>query len=178
MSEHHGMLVVVGGLPGTGKSTLAAAIGETIGAPVFVKDVIEASLWRSGIGADQGSWQVAEDLLTTLAGAQLERRSRAVVDTVARVEESRVTWRRLADATGSSFALIECVCSDDAVHRSRLDGRVRGIPGWYEVAWSDVEVAKQRWIPWADDRLVLDAVDPPELNLQRALEYLAVAPEG
>lgn len=92
------MLVVVGGLPGAGKSTLATAIGDALGAPVFVKDVIEASLWRSGIGAEQGSWQVAEDLLTTLTGEQLARGASAVLDSVARVETSRAIWRELAAA--------------------------------------------------------------------------------
>jgi predicted kinase len=169
------MLVVVGGLPGTGKSTLASALGDAIGAPVFVKDVVEASLWRSGIGAEQGSWQVAEDLLTTLAGEQLARSGHAVLDTVARVAESRATWRALADSHASPFVVIECVCSDDSVHERRLEGRVRGIPGWYEVEWSDVVAAKQRWVPWTEDRLVLDAVDPADVNLARALEYVAAA---
>jgi hypothetical protein len=35
--------------------------------------------------------------------------------------------------------VIECVCSDQAVHRSRIEGRVRGIPGWHEVGWDHVE---------------------------------------
>jgi predicted kinase len=166
------VLVVVGGLPGTGKSTLATAIGRELGAPVFTKDVIEASLWRSGVGAEQGSWQVAEDMLTTLADAQLAAGASAVLDTVARVEESRAIWRGIAEAHGAPFVLIECVCSDEAVHRSRLDGRVRGIPGWYEVAWEDVANAKRRWAAWADERLVLDAVDPAEENRQRALAYV------
>jgi predicted kinase len=166
------VLIVVGGLPGTGKSTLAAELGTALRVPVLTKDVIEASLWRSGVGADQGSWEVAEDLLTTLAGCQLAAGSGAVLDTVARKEESRATWRALATAHGAPFLLIECVCSDDEVHRSRLDGRVRGIPGWYEVAWEDVVDARRRWVPWTDDRLVLDAVDPPAANLRRALDHV------
>jgi predicted kinase len=164
------VLIVVGGLPGTGKSTLAAALGEELGFPVYTKDVIEASLWRSGVGSEQGSWQVAEDLLTTLAASQLAAGSGAVLDTVARKEESRATWRALAAAHGVPFVLIECVCSDEDLHRRRLDGRVRGIPGWYEVSWEDVAEAKRRWVPWTDDRLVLDAVDPADDNLRRALD--------
>lgn len=167
------MLVVVGGLPGTGKSTLARALGQHLGAPVFVKDVIEASLWRSGIGASEGSWQAAEDLLTTLAGAQLEQGQSAILDTVARVAESRATWNALAASHGAPFVLVECTCGDDDLHRSRLDGRMRGIPGWYEVSWADVARAKRNWVPWTEERLVLDAMDPPSDNLGEALAYIA-----
>jgi predicted kinase len=167
------VLVVVGGLPGTGKSTLAERIGEHLDAPVFAKDVIEASLWRNGVGAEQGSWQVAEDMLTTLAGAELERGRSVVLDTVARVAESRATWRATAIEYGATFVLFECVCSDEAVHRSRLDGRVRAIPGWYEIQWSDVEQSRAKWEPWDDERLVLDAVDPASRNLDAALAYIA-----
>jgi predicted kinase len=166
------VLIVVGGLPGTGKSTLAAGLGEELGVPVFTKDVIEASLWRSGIGADQSSWEVAEDLLATLAASQLTAGSGAVLDTVARKEESRSLWRAIAAEHDAPFVLIECVCRDEDVHRSRLDGRVRGIPGWYEVSWEDVVDAKRRWVRWTDDRLVLDAVEPAAENLRRALAYV------
>jgi predicted kinase len=96
-----------------------------------------------------------------------------VLDTVARVAESRATWRALAAEHGAAFVLIECVCSDEAVHEGRLAGRVRGIPGWYEVSWSDVQDAKRRWVPWEDERLVLDALDSPESNRRRALTYVA-----
>jgi len=139
---------------------------------VFVKDVIEASLWRNGIGAEQGSWQAAEVLLTSLAFEQLVRGQHAVLDTVARLAASRATWRELVDSYHTPFSLIECVCGDEGVHQSRLDGRVRGIPGWYEVEWSDVVNAKRRWEPWTEDRLVLDAIDPPEVNLLRALDFI------
>jgi adenylylsulfate kinase-like enzyme len=44
-------LVVVGGLPGAGKSFLADALAEQLHVGVFNKDRIEASLWRGGVTA-------------------------------------------------------------------------------------------------------------------------------
>jgi predicted kinase len=167
------VLVVVGGLPGTGKSTVAAGIAAHFGIPVFAKDVIEASLWRSGVGAEQGSWQVAEDLLTTLAGSQLDHDQSAVLDTVARRADSRAAWRAAAEQRDASFAPIQCVCSDETVHRSRIEGRTRGIPGWHELTWADVERSRSMYEPWTDEHLVLDAVDPASQNLDAALAYIA-----
>jgi predicted kinase len=167
------VLVVVAGLPGTGKSTVAAGIAERLGVPVFAKDVIEASLWRSGVGAEQGSWQVAEDMLTTLASSQLDHGRGAVLDTVAGRAGSRAAWRDVAQEHGTPFVVIECVCSDEEQHRSRIDGRTRDIPGWYELTWDDVQRSRQKYEAWTDERLVLDAVDPASQNLDVALAYIA-----
>jgi predicted kinase len=168
-----GTLVVVGGLPGAGKSTLADALAAEIGAPVFNKDRLEASLWRDGITADRGSWEAAEHLLTTLAGEQLRRGQSAILDTVARRAESRAAWRAVADEFDATYRLIECVCTDPALHRRRIEGRTRGIPGWYELAWDDVEATRRRAEPWVEEHLVLDAVRPLADNLASARSYIA-----
>ncbi len=46
-----------------------------------------------------------------------------------------------------------------AVHRARIEGRVRGIPGWHELDWDHVSGFVARWEPPPGD-LCLDAVDP------------------
>jgi len=165
-------LVVIGGLPGTGKTTLADELAAHLGCPVFNKDRVEASLRNDGVTAEHDSWTVAENLLTTLAREQLRRGQSAILDTVARVAESRAAWRATANHAGATFRLIECVCRDPARHRSRLEGRIRGIPGWDELTWADVEAVRARWTPWDDDRLVLDAVEPLAVNVATALRYL------
>jgi len=171
-------LVVVGRLPGAGKSTLADALSAPLRAPVFTKDRIEASLWRNGVTSALDSWHVAEDLLTTLAGEQLRRGQSAILDTVARTAASRQTWQALAVEHGATFVLIECVCSDHGLHRRRIEGRDRGIPGWYELTWDDVERTRGRWEAWPDDRLVLDAVNLLAENVDTALAYLGVNETG
>ena len=170
------VLVVVGGLPGTGKSTLADGLAAHLGVPVFNKDWIEASLRRDGVAPGRDSWLVAENLLTTLAGQQLRRRQSAILDTVARNPASRATWRRLADEAAASWRLLECVCSDPDLHRRRVVGRDRGIPGWYELTWADVEDVRARSEPWSEEHLVVDAARPAPENLEAALRYVTGAP--
>jgi predicted kinase len=84
-----------------------------------------------------------------------------VLDSVAPNERIRGAWRDLAAANAARFIAIECVCSDERVHRSRVEGRKRGIPGWPELTWADVEDVRSRYEPWSDaSRLVLDTVRP------------------
>jgi predicted kinase len=172
------VLVLVGGLPGTGKSSLADELASHLHAPVFAKDRIEASLWRDGVKAEQGSWTIAEHLLTTLAGEQLRHGQSAILDTVARTLDSRTVWRETAHEFGAEFRVIECVCSDPATHRSRIEGRVRGIPGWYELTWADVERSRSQYDAWPEDHLVVDAVAPLADNVARALRYASLGYVG
>jgi hypothetical protein len=68
--------------------------------------------------------------------------------------------------------VVECVCSDEALHRARLSGRQRGIPGWHELEWSEVERVRSYYVPWDEPRLALDAVRPFEENLREAMRYV------
>jgi predicted kinase len=171
-------LVLVGGLPGTGKSTLADELASHLHAPVFAKDRIEASLRRDGVTAEQRSWTIAEHLLTALAGEQLRRGQSAILDTVAGSFESRTAWRETAEEFGAECRVIECVCSDPATHRNRIESRVRGIPGWYELTWADVERSRSRYEPWREDHLVVDALAPLADNVARAVSYASLGYVG
>ena len=123
------MLVVFAGLPGTGKSALAEAAGHALVIPVFAKDWLEATLRRSA--GDQGlapadlPWlgYAGYDLLTTLAERQLRVGQSAILDSVATFERIRARWRGLAATYGATWRVVECICSDEAVHRARLGVR-------------------------------------------------------
>jgi hypothetical protein len=67
--------------------------------------------------------------------------------------------------------VIECICSDESLHRLRLKDRKRNIPGWHELEWLEVERVQQYYSPWEGEHLVLDMVDLFEENLFKARKY-------
>ena len=170
------LLVVVSGLLATGKSTIAEAVAAELRAPVFSVDPLEATLWRAGIGPEQRSGYAAYDLLETLADAQLGRRQSAVLDAVSAHESIREAWRRVAARHGAPVRTLVCACRDPVLHRRRLEARRRDIAGWPEPTWEEVEEVRARFEPWADEHLVLDAVDPAEDNVRAALDYVRLGP--
>ncbi len=165
-------LILCAGLPGTGKSTLAEGLGRALGCPVFAKDWLEAALWRSGVGREQGSGWAGYELLTALAESQLRLGQPAILDCVAGREALRRQWRALAEQFQAGFRPVEYVCADTALHQARLAGRQRGIPGWYELDWAEVERVRAGYEPWEIERLVLDMAQPLVQNLQAALAYV------
>ena len=167
-------LIVFSGLPATGKSMLAETLAKSMAFPVFAKDWIEASLLRSGLtstGTESRLGITGYDLLTTLAERQLILDQSVILDSVASTETIRTTWRQLAKRFNADWRVIECTCTDESLHRSRLQLRERRIPGWYELTWSDVLGVKERYVAWKEERLILDMVNPFGENLAKAKAY-------
>jgi predicted kinase len=167
-------LIIFSGLPGTGKSVLAEAVGRELSIPVFAKDWLEATLLRSKLVSAETEKQlgsVGYDLLTVLAERQLSLGQSVILDSVASTESIRNTWRDLRKKYNADWRVIECRCSDVALHRERLERRQRGIPGWHELQWSDVEFVRSYYAPWNEERLIVDAIDPVEQNIHTALNY-------
>jgi predicted kinase len=167
-------LIVFSGLPGTGKSMLAETIGRRLGIPVFAKDWLEAVLLQNGLKPTQKEKSlgyVGYELLTTLAERQLMLGQSVILDSVAGIAAVRKRWKDLAHQYHAEWRVIECLCSDETVHRARLLTRERNIPGWHELDWSEVERVKEYYVPWQEDHLVLDMVRPFEDNLSRVMAY-------
>jgi predicted kinase len=165
-------LIVVSGVPGTGKSALADAVAARLRSPVASKDRCEAALWRGGIGRGRRSGWIAYELLTVLAEEQLCRGQSIVIDSVAGVEAIRAEWRALAHRYAARFVGVETICTDPTVHRSRVEFRHPEVTTGYELTWGEVRAIKTRFEPWGGDRLVLDALDPFEENIDRVMAYI------
>jgi adenylate kinase family enzyme len=167
-------VIIFTGLPGTGKSTLAEKVARAVGAPAFAGDWLMGSLKpaHAALGKlDRAQYLAAWfGLLRTLVTRQLMLDQSAVVDDV--VSDSQfVLWQETADQFRARLYVIECICSDEVVHRARITGRVRGIPGWHEVGWDHVERMRAELTAPTVDRLVVDAIDSVEANFRRVLDY-------
>jgi predicted kinase len=167
-------VIVFSGLPGTGKSTLAESFAKHAGISVFARDWLEATLLRCGLKSSkeqQSLGWAGYELMTVLAERQLMLGQSVILDSVASSQTIRDAWKNLAKQYSADWRVIECVCSDESTHRSRLSIRQRNIPGWHELKWSDIEKVKEYYPPWEEDRLVLDMVNPVDENLSRVKSY-------
>ena len=165
-------LILVSGLPGSGKTTVADGLSRSLSIPVFSIDPIEAAMWRNGIARDQ-TGVAAYEVAAALADEQLRLGHSVIVDAVNPIEAPRQGWRNLAAKYRADLKIIECVCVNETTHRQRIEARIRNIEGMPEIPWSRVLERRAEYEPWTDERLTLDTSDgPPEQLLADALDYV------
>jgi predicted kinase len=166
------VLVVMSGLPGTGKSAIADALGHELGAPVLSVDPIEAAIWRCGIAPSFETGVAAYEVAAVLAEHQLSLGFTAIVDSVSSVEVARDMWRQAASRAGAQLRVIDVVGSDEHAHHQWLARRRRDIEAFPEPSWDEVQQRRAEWEPWTDDRLVIDTMSTLDENLADALRFL------
>jgi len=166
------VLVVFGGLPGTGKTTIAREVAARLRAAYVRIDAIEAALWRGGIPREQPTGIATYVAANAVADGCVRVGVDVVVDAVNPVEAAREGWRELARRTGVSLRVVEVVCADEDEHRRRVESRVSDLEGLAPPTWSDVE---SRIVdPWTEPRLTLDtSAEPVDASVERVLAYVA-----
>jgi aminoglycoside phosphotransferase family enzyme/predicted kinase len=171
-------LVLVAGLPGTGKSTLARALGARAGLQVIRSDVVRKELAgplpREDLYTPEWGDRTYAECLRR-ADELLRAGSRVVVDANFREERRRRAFLELATARGVPALLLVCRARAEVVQR-RLAGRHGDAS---DADWEvHQEVARAWEEPGPDTRRAvreLSAEGPAEATLGQALAALAQA---
>ena len=156
------MLVILSGLPGTGKTAVASLVATTVGAVHLRIDSIEQALRNIGreIEADGyvAAYAIAED--------NLRLGQTVIADCVNPWPATRAAWRSVAARAGVRAIEVEVVCSDLDEHRRRIESRVADIPGHRVPTWAEVLAHDYRtWDSEASGVSRLAYVEAPCLEL-------------
>lgn len=152
-------LVVVSGLPGTGKSMFADALAERMDTVHLSRDQMALSrrslmdmLWERATGRRRDRLASAAGRRLVESAAAVLREGRSVVVEVVGTPDILRPLMQLAAAEGATVRSIELICSDPNEHLRRLQSR----PGnWSKIT---VRIARAHVVP--DGALVLDSTRP------------------
>jgi predicted kinase len=163
-------LVAFAGLPGVGKSTLAARLGVALNAPVLPVDPIERVLSEHGVFNDHAGL-ISYGSVAALAEVQLGLGLPVIVDAVNPVASARGLWHDLAERTQVPLRVIEVWCADEAEHRRRVERRHAELAGPLVPTWEQTLVRRAEYEPYIGPRLVVDTSIPGD-PLPAILAYL------
>jgi predicted kinase len=165
---HKARLIVFGGLPATGKTTIARELTRRLDATYLRIDTIEQRLRDEGLAAGAAGYVIAN----ALAAENLLIGRTVVADCVNPVAASRNGWRDTAKRCAARLVEIELICSDTSVHRRRIESRpADGVSGHSQPTWD--EVVTLDYEPWDREHLVLDtAGEDVDRLVARAEAYI------
>lgn len=164
------MLIVYGGLPGTGKTTIGRELVARWSSVYLRIDIIEHAL-NTAYGRTEDIGPAGYLVAYELAKSNLALGMSVVADCVNPLAVTREAWRAVAANASSPLLEVEIVCSDQAEHRRRVEARKADIGGVALPNWE--AVMRRNYEEWATDRLVIDsalisASEAVEVILDRA----------
>lgn len=166
------MLIVLSGLPGTGKTTLARLLATRIGAVHLRIDTIEQAIVRSGL-ARHPVGPAGYVIGYALAEEHLRQGLTVIAESVNPLAVTRDAWRDVGSTAGAVTVEVEVVCSDPAEHRCRVTSRSVDIPGLTLPDWH--QVLARAYEPWEREHLVIDtAGQSPHESLAGLVRRLGV----
>jgi predicted kinase len=165
------MLIIFGGLPGTGKTTIARELARQLRAVYVRIDSIEQALrdsWAANQPLNDEGYRVAY----AVAEDNLRLGHTVISDSVNPIQVSRDAWIGVAHRAKVPAAEVEVVCSDARIHRERVETRSADISGLTPPTWE--EVVCREYDPWVRKHIVIDtagrSVAESAKELREALE--------
>ncbi len=147
------MLIMVCGLPGTGKTTLCREILKRLKAHLIRTDVIRKAIFEKPEYTEEEKEFVYEQVLD-LTGIYLAKGENVILDATFHSKGTRKRFYSVADRLKVPLEIIEVVCPPGKVRsnmseRSGKDKSDAG-PGVYELV-------KKQWEPIERDHVIIDS---------------------
>lgn len=165
------MLIVFGGLPASGKSTLSRRVAQELQAVYLRVDTLEHALKQAGF---QQIFSEGYDMAYRVAADNLALGVPVVADSVNPVSATRIAWRNTAAAAKVPVIELEVVCSDKQEQRRRFEARSAESDHADQPTWDDV--LARDYEPWLQARIVIDtAAESPDQSFCKAMALIKAA---
>jgi adenylylsulfate kinase len=171
------MVVIMAGLPATGKSTVARLLAQRLPGAVLDKDVIRAALFAPGhVEYSPVQDDFCQEVMLQTAEYLLVKNLALHVLLDGRTFSRRYQRERVIEfcaQLGTRWAILECVCSEQtALERLEKAARERVHPAMNRTPDLYHRIRKA-WEPIDCCKLVIDTETSLESCAERAIQYLA-----
>ena len=174
------MIVIMAGLPGTGKSTLAQALAQRLPGAVLDKDAIRAALFEPAhVEYSIVQDDFCQEIMLKTAAYLLAKDGELHVLLDGRTFSRRYQRERAIEfclQMGTTWAMLECVCAErTALARLAEAMAQRSHPAANRTPELYRQV-REAWEPIDRPRLVIDTGQNLDACIDQALRYLTSRP--
>jgi predicted kinase len=168
------MIILMAGLPGTGKSTLVHALAEPTAGAVLSKDEIRAAIFEpEDIEYSTAQDDLCMEVMLQAARFLLQKNPQRKVFLDGRTFSRRYQIDRVlafAAELSQAWTILECTCSEESVRRRLEDDRFHPARNRTFDLYLDV---KSRFEPITYQKTVIDTDQPFEQSVRQAIAALA-----
>ncbi|MHB8546393.1 MAG: AAA family ATPase [Nitrosotalea sp.] len=162
------MLVIICGLPGVGKTTLAKSLAPLIDGIVLSSDKIRKELFSSPTYS-QTEQKAVFDTMVTAAKNLSDAGTNCILDATFNKEQSRVEVKKRLGLADNQFHIIECSCPEDII-MSRLESRKNDYSDATVQVYQKMKSIRE---PVKVEHITLDTMLTPEENARKAIDYIS-----
>ncbi len=161
------MLIILAGLPGTGKSTLARELSKDLGAVHLNSDIIRKELLKERTYSEEEKERVYSKLLERV-GEELKSEKIVIIDATFYKEELRRRVIGIVKENNSEFVIIECVLEEKIV-KERIENRRKGVS---EADFEVYKKIKKEFEEIKEEHLVLDTSKELKVQVEDVEGYI------
>lgn len=175
-------LIILSGLPGCGKTTLARLLVQELRLPILTIDDVVDAIPAHMTGLSERFWEDMVHILLHLVDAQLAWGHSVIVDSVFMGVDEQQTQHRWSDRQRAyeiaqqrqvNFRPIYLHISDEMVWQERLAQRARQFPNAPTATWLQVDVQRRYFQPWQPGQaLFLDGLNSVDDNFAAAMAFI------
>jgi predicted kinase len=162
------MLIIVCGLPGSGKTTLSQKLARQWHAVHISSDAVRKKMFSRPTYSEEEKKSVYDELGRLAAAAMKEGRD-VVVDATCYLKEQRETLKKLAEGAGVKSYIILCTLSEPEV-RERLARRGPG--GMSDADFSIYLKVKGMFEPVDEEHVEVDCSLPMKDVLEKVRDFI------
>lgn len=161
------MLIIITGLPGVGKTTLAKNLAPLVNGQVLSTDKIRKELFPSPTYSQLEQREVFDAMI--FAAKNLTNvGTNCILDATFNREQSRIEVKNKLGLTDNQFHIIECICQEDLA-MSRLESRKNDYSDATVEVYQKMKIIRE---PVKAEHLTLNTKFSPDENARKAIDYI------
>lgn len=148
------MLILITGLPATGKSTVARRLARELGAEILRTDIVRKDLLKTATYSEDEK-ELVYRAVFMLADYLIKNDVNVIIDGTFYKYNLRKNAKKIAKKRGKRFFLIETRCPEDIVLK-RLDERKKNLRSPSDADEAVYYKVKKAFEPIKEDHLLID----------------------
>ncbi len=162
------MLILISGLPGTGKSRISRELASHVGAVHISSDSIRKKMLERRTYSEEEKALVYSEMVSQVSASLFEGKN-VIADATFYKASLRRRMKEAAEKAGTDFFMVECTLPEEKV-KERISSRRKGDS---EAKYREYLIVKEAFEPFTGERIIIDTSLPAKESVKTILRQVS-----